>query len=852
MWTGAEHDGQLIANRFTLRSLFPVVPLRLVKLRRYRLFSVPLLVTFAGLSFVVFAGAAEFDFFEKKIRPVLVENCYECHSVESEKSKGGLLLDSREATLRGGDSGAAVVPGKPDDSWLLTAISHSDPDLEMPPKKEQLSKSVIADIEKWIRDGAVDPRDEIAVGKISDQPPVTVEAGREFWSFQAPKQYPMPKIADVDWAKKDLDRFVLAALKEAKLKPSADAGRVVLLRRVHFDLTGLPPSPGQVTAFEKLVEKADLDTALSAVVGELLESPRYGERWARHWMDVARFAESSGQESNLSFPHAWRYRDYAIDAFNDDVPFDRFLIEQIAGDLLPAESDAERARLLIATGFLAFGTKGLNEMNRAQFVADLADEQLDTVTRAVLAQSVACARCHDHKFDPFHMQDYYALAGVFRSTETFFGTWIDSENNVGGDLIILPPLDGQLIPNKSIPKEKVDEMNAKVAELNAREAEGRAAAQRAMETGKANDKILMLPEALRIIWTRGGLEGRLQTVDDEGNALPLCMGVMDREVPEDSPIFARGEVDKPEGKVARAFPRVIEIAGVEAPPVDGSGRLELAQWLTHAENPLTARVMANRVWHWLIGEGLVRSADNFGFSGERPSHPQLLDHLALKFVDGGWSVKQLVREIVLSRTYRQSSDWREAVFEKDPDNRLLWRAHKRRLEAEAIRDAMLVASGEIDYSRRPGTLVNEFNGQSISLVGFNRKLPRDLDGVKFRSVYLPVLRDRLPDVLDLFDFAEPGMVIGDRDTTNVPVQALYLLNSDFVQARAKALAERVSKVSGDRATQVEQVFFLCLGRPATVDEQEVAKEFFAGVAGEDAMMVFCQGVMASAEFRNLD
>ena len=801
--------------------------------------------------------AAETDFFEQKIRPVLVENCYKCHSVESGKSKGGLLLDSRQASLRGGDTGAAVVPGEPSASLLLTAISHRDPDLEMPPKKDRLPKSVIDDFEKWIRDGAVDPRDENEVGKLSEQPPVDIQTGRKFWSFQAPVEPALPDNANASWAKKDLDRFVLAALEATNLQPSADADAVVLLRRLHFDLVGLPPSPEQVRKFTKSVEDGGIDAALAIEVDELLASPRYGERWARHWMDVARFAESSGQESNLSFPHAWRYRDYAIDAFNADIPFDRFLVEQIAGDLLPAESDTERARLLIATGFLAFGTKGLNEMNPAQFVADLADEQLDTVTRAVLAQSVACARCHDHKFDPFHMQDYYALAGVFRSTETFFGTWIDSENNVGGDLITLPKLEGQLIPNPSIPKTEVDEMKAQIAELNAREAEGREAAKQAMASGKPNDKMLTLPEALGILWRRGGLEGRLETVDDEGKALPLCMGVQDLEQPVDSPVFSRGEIDKPGEKVARAFPRVIEIAGVEPPPEDGSGRLQLAYWLANAENPLTARVMANRVWRQLIGEGIVRSTDNFGFTGERPSHPELLDHLALKLIDGEWSVKKLIREIVLSRTYRQSSDWREPAFEKDPDNRLLWRAHKRRLDAEAIRDAMLVASGEIDFSRRPGSLVTQLSGQSVSLVGFNKKLPGDLDGVTYRSVYLPVLRDRLPDVLDLFDFAEPGLVTGDRDTTNVPVQALYLLNSEFVQARAAALAERAGSIHGKPEKITEYAAMQCLSRSRTDAERELAQEFISraladGVEWKEALTAYCQALLASAEFRNLD
>jgi len=359
----------------------------------------------AGLLASVFPTSAAEDglaFFESKIRPVLVKHCYECHSAESGKSKGSLLLDTRESIRAGGDTGPAVVPGDPKKSLLLTAISHTNPDLEMPPKQPQLPKAVIADFEAWIKMGAPDPREPS--GKVAERPPVDLKSGREFWAYKKPVKPALPAVKDPKWAKRDLDRFILAKLEQNKLAPSLDAEPVTLLRRVHFDLVGLPPSHAEVVAFTKRVKAGELDAALAEVVDALLKSERFGERWGRHWLDVARFAESNGRESNLAYPHAWRYRDYVIDAFNADKPFDRFLTEQIAGDLLPAKDDAERAQLLIATGFLAFGAKGLNEMNKAQFAADVVDEQLDAVTRAVMASSVACARCHDHKTDPFAME----------------------------------------------------------------------------------------------------------------------------------------------------------------------------------------------------------------------------------------------------------------------------------------------------------------------------------------------------------------------------------------------------------------------------------------------------------------
>jgi hypothetical protein len=780
------------------------------------------------------AAAQEFAFFEAKIRPVLVKHCYECHSVESGKSKGGLMLDTRQGIRGGGETGPAVVPGDAAKSLLLSAIKHSDPDLEMPPKKPKLDASVIADFETWIKVGAADPRESAA--KLAERPPVDVETGRKFWSYQRPV-----KVAG------NVDSFIEAKLKENKLTPSPEAEPVVLLRRLYFDLIGLPPTPKEVKAF--LDRSPEACKTYEQIVDELLQSPRFGERWGRHWLDVARFAESNGRESNLTFPHAWRYRDYVIDAVNADVPFDRFITEQIAGDLLPAKDDAERARLLIATGFLAFGAKGLNEMSKEQFAADLADEQLDTVTRAVMASSVACARCHDHKTEPFSMEDYYSLAGIFKSTQTFYGTWIDSENNNGSHLIRLPDLPGQLIPNRPLTAERVKQLKEQRAQLDAEEKAQNEYAIKAKLEGRdiSGEYFKMLSNAIRIIWTRGGVDGALEKVDDQGRALPLCMGVQEGKT-QDSRLYERGEIAHPAKAVPRGFPRVIEIVGKM--PKQQSGRLELAQWLTSREHPLTARVMANRVWRHLFGAGIVRTVDNFGFSGERPSHPELLDHLAIRLVDSGWSVKALIREIVLSRTYRQASTHRAHVFDQDPDNRLLWRANKRRLDAEVIRDSMLAVAGVLDPSRRPGSLVAELDGQSVSLIGFNTQLPPDLDGSKRRSIYLPVLRDNLPDVLEQFDVANPNLVTGDRDVTNVPLQALYLLNSRFVQDQASALAKRV-QLSADR---IQCAFDLCFNRPPDAQEIELAKDFFRGRSTDDlkVLAAFCQSLLSSAGFRFAD
>jgi len=795
------------------------------------------------------AEGEEFDFFEAKIRPVLIEHCYECHSVESGKAKGGLRVDDREALLLGGDSGPAVVVGEPGESLLLSAMRHDDPDLEMPPRKPRLSDSISAYFETWIASGAPDPREPNAAasGPAGGRAP----GWQDHWSYRPPVSATPPVVGDEAWSQTTVDRFVYAGLQAAGLTPSTEAEPVTLLRRLSFALTGLPPSPEVAASFTS--------ENLEEIVDEMLASEGFGVRWGRHWLDIARYAESNGKEANITYPHAWRYRDYVIEAFAADVPYDRFLREQLAGDLIDASDDAERARLLTATGFLALGPKGLTENNPLQFAADVADEQIDALSRGMLASSIACARCHDHKSDPFTMDDYYALAGIFKSSETRFGTWIDSESNHGSRLISLPALPGQLVPNRSLTKTELDDVKAKLAALNAEEEQNKKTAEVARAEGRDMQKDFntMLRDALRIYWTRGPLVGKLETVDAEGRALPLCMGAVEAEKMVHSPRYERGEINHPTDPVPRGVPAVFSLASEGPVPETVSGRLELARWVTDSEHPLTARVMVNRIWSHLFGEGLVATVDNFGPTGAAPSHPELLDYLAIRFQENGWSVKQLIRELVLTRTYRQASTWREDGFEKDPDNRLLWRHPKERLDAEVIRDAMLAVSGELDLSPRPASLVAELTSQSVGILSLNKDIPHDLDGSLYRSVYLPVLRDQMPDILKHFDFAEPSLVVGRRDTTNVPSQALYLMNSDFVRARAEGLARRLEKESSDPAKRMRRAFEICFNRSPDARETELVRDYLEATDDPDTtanemLIRLCHALLASADFRVAD
>ncbi|MFM1558370.1 MAG: PSD1 and planctomycete cytochrome C domain-containing protein [Roseibacillus sp.] len=799
-------------------------------------------------------SSEQISFFEAKIRPAFAEHCYKCHSAD-EKIKGGLQLDTRAGLRHGGDSGEVIVPGKPDESLLWTAINWADEDYEMPPKRK-LPTSVIADFKKWIEMGAPDPR---VAEKLVVKTEIDIEEGRKFWSFQKPVQVAPPKVMDPEWSKSDVDRFILAQLEENELSPARDAGPDVLLRRLYFDLIGLPPTVEEIEAYGVAWRK-DAEAAYRAKVNELLARPQFGERWGRHWLDVARYAESTGKEVNMSLPHAWRYRDYVIDSFNKDKPYNRFVREQIAGDLLKIESDEEWQENLIATGFLAIGPKGLNERNPRQFAIDLADEQIDATTQAILGLTVSCARCHDHKFDPIPTADYYALSGIFQSTRTYFGTVNVIVNRRGTKLLELPIADET--PLKTVSTREMESMRNRLADSQDRMAELQAQSRRSRTQG-AQGAPSNQQQILRLRTTLAQLRARLNGINSDGSSKSLTMGVQDYSRPVQPTVLVRGELDKPAQKVERGFLQVLHHPGTPSSlPDDGSGRLELAQWLTSEENPLTARVMVNRIWQKIFGQGIVTSLNNFGTTGQAPSHAELLDYLALRFMEEGWSVKTMIRELVMTRTYHMSSEFNKVAYTKDPDNALLWRATPRRLDAEALRDAMLVASGKMDLVRPHGSIVAQSGdsgiGRRMSPETFNRP-------TTYRSVYLPFVRDSLPESLALFDPSDPNMVTGARESSNVPGQALYLMNNLFVLQQSDAMARRLFGEAETPKERLSLAFKICYGRLATKDELENSTSFLWSFmaaaqkkgesrerAGYLALSSFCQGLLASAEFRFLN
>ncbi|MGH7200222.1 MAG: PSD1 and planctomycete cytochrome C domain-containing protein [Planctomycetaceae bacterium] len=777
------------------------------------------------------AGGVEF--FEKKIRPVLVKHCYECHSAGAKKVQGGLLLDTRDAIRAGGESGPAVVPEVPKDSLLLEAIRYES--FEMPPTG-RLPAEIVADFERWIAMGAPDPRDGEAQ-KSSDKSPW--QSTEPPWWSDPPRRPALPAVSDASWPRSELDRFILARLEQEGLQPVGDAVPAALLRRVHFDLIGLPPSPEEVDAFLR----DPSPKAYAEVVDRLLASPHFGERWGRHWLDVARYADSNGKDRDVLFWHAWRYRDYVIAAFNDDMPFDRFITEQIAGDLLPAATSAERDKLVVATGFLAIGAKTLTETGE-QLKMNIVDEQIDTATRSILALTVACARCHDHKFDPIPTADYYALAGIFRSTKTFYGKGITNSKtrkvNVvdGGYYRFLgPDVEAQVRQFR----EEVDRIEQQIAGTSPKSKEDRA-------------KLTELRKRLLV------LQG--ETPPD----LQLAMAVGEAERPEDCHVLIGGEIERRGPKVPRGVLSAVRVARpIEIDPAH-SGRLELARRLTDPSNPLTPRVAVNRIWMHLFGRGLVASVDNFGATGEKPSHPELLDFLALRFVEGGWSSKRLIREIVLSRAYRLSGDFHERNHAVDPENTLVWRMSQRRMDAEALRDAMLAASGRL--VRTPPDVTDRTDPTSLyrAVNAGDHQLKMAHNPFPFRSVYLPILRQAVPEMLDLFDFADPSVVVGQRSVTNVPAQSLYLMNSPFVIEQADGVALRVLEQKQiEDADRVQLAHKACLSRPASDREVAAALAFLqrmdrhlsASISdpGDRRRAVwssYCQALFGSAEFRYLD
>jgi hypothetical protein len=705
-----------------------------------------------------------------------VQHCQKCHGTA--KVSGGLRLDSAQALARGGESGPVVVPGKPDESRLIQAVRRCG-DLKMPPRSK-LKDSEVADLVAWVKAGAVWPR-AAATG---------TERGQRFWAFQPIVEPRLPAVKDRAWTRTPVDHFILDRLEKAGLKPGPRADRRTLIRRVTFDLIGLPPAAEEVEAFAN----DSRPDAYERVVDRLLASPAYGERWGRHWLDVVRYAETTANDANAVMRYAYRYRDYVVEAFNADRPYDQFIVEQLAGDLLSVEDGDRpelRTRRVIATGFLMIGPKALAETDKEQARLDIVDEQIDVTSRAFLGLTISCARCHDHKFDAIPTADYYSLAGIFRSTNPFRDE----------------------VPNASMWQE----------------------------------------------WPLPRGRGRP----------PLMVMAVREGKPADLRIHKRGNRHNLGALVPRRFPRVLTPPDQQPAIRARSGRLELARWIASPDNPLTARVMVNRVWQGHFGTALVATSDNFGKRGEAPSHPELLDWLAARLVKSGWSIKAMHRLIVLSATYRTSSRPDEKALLIDPSARLRWRTALRRLDAESIRDAMLAVAGRLDRTVG-GNESSEFLYQAGEVIDRKRDFFRPnqvrpehpwYTRSRRRSLYLPVVRNALPDVLALFDAADPNAVTAVRNETTVPAQALFLLNHPFVRDQARGFAGRVLQQSGSDLERIRLAYRLALCRPPREAEVLSAVAFLkryqalavasgrsAEAARSDAWRSFCQTLMCGNEF----
>jgi len=767
-------------------------------------------------------AAEQVEFFERRVRPLLVARCHACHSADT-KPAGGLRVDDHLGLLTGGNTGPAVVPHDADGSLLLRRV-REEGKRRMPLDSDPLTAEEIAVLETWIAGGAAWPA--LALPEAGEDQTEWYESLRgEHWAFQPLGQQAPPSPADADWARDDADRFIRARLEQEGLEPNGDASRRDFIRRVTFDLTGLPPEPAAVAAFID----DDSATAYESLVDRLLASPAFGVHWGRHWLDVARFGESTGPSRNVPYPHAWRYRDYVIDAVARDVPFDRFIREQVAGDLLPAASDEEANRLRTATGFLALGPKDVNQRFKNRFVMDNVDEQIDVVTRAVLGLTVSCARCHDHKFDPVPTTDYYALAGIFTSTELAAGL----RNQMGGSGL------AYYVPTQLVRLAgEVPEPDP--AEVEKLEQEARAAKEQWERIQGTPEGLARGPDG-RPVQRRFRMEHEraqaalLELTDPARHGL-VVHGVRDAATIGDTSVRIRGVAENLGPAAARGFLSAFAVPGSPSIPADRSGRLELAAWLTSPDNPLTPRVIVNRIWARLFGTGIVSTVDNFGTTGDQPSHPELLDFLARRFVAEGWSVKRAVRRLVLSRTYRLDADPTVAGTRRDPANRLQSRHAPRRLSAEEIRDAMLEVAGTLDRSAATGSFIRDWQMREIRDNGTEAKQIHEHALTETRrSVYLPLVRGLVPRTLEVFDPVEQALVTGSRDTTNVPAQALYLLNSAFVRRQALALAEQLLASATDDRQRVEQAFRVVLGRAATAGEIDRALDFLAGFTADYAL-----------------
>jgi len=937
-----------------------------------------------SLSFVFLlpqlAGIADqkTDFFEKKIRPVLSNNCYECHSAKSKSLKAGLLLDRKAGWERGGKNGAVIIPGKPSKSILMNALRYTNHDLQMPPSGK-LSESVLADFERWISMGAEDPRnlsleEVFAVGGLKAK---SLDEGRKFWAFKPIKLPSLPVVQKNEWIKDDIDRFILRRIEENDLETSQKAEPMTLLRRIFFDLTGLPPSTQDIKDFQESLSGESFEN----VVDRLLESTRFGERWGRHWLDVARYADTTGGGRNNPFPNAHRYRDYVISSFNKDKPFDQFMMEQIAGDLMSSSTDEEYNEQLTGTGFLALGPHNYELQDKELLRMEVVDEQLSAVGKAFMGLTMDCARCHDHPFDPIPIQDYYSIAGIFRSTNSLVpgnvagfhernlrdefgeqrkhyeqtlaslekrlkdavnsvkslggnesnnnsrsvdpltlegivvddlkaikkGNWKSSthtpgyvgsgyhhDDNTGkGDKsitykanikksgkydvqvsytdgpnrskktpITVMHADGEqkiyidqtnppaiLDTFTSVGVFRFEQIERDVVQITTEGTEGHVIADAirlvAIENKDGVPNFTKKPkETDHHLVAQKKLEAQ-KNVDKIKIEIELhkksqpakvakVMSVREQKKTGNWHIHLRGGIRNLGPVVERGFLQVTLPRGtspVADIPKGESGRLQLAEWIASSNNPLPARVYANRIWHHLFGRGIVASTDNFGEMGSRPTHPELLDYLAKHLIENNWSTKSLIRKIVLSNTYQMSTHVSDIAAKLDPENNLFSRQNRKRLEAEAIGDAMLLAGGDI--------------------------LPNNPALEKKRFSFQELNRNKLSELFEVFDYPNPGLVSGKRNTSSVPTQALYMMNNEFVMKQASLVSKIIEKQeANDLNRKITLAFLKCLGRLPDEKEMQASLLFLKQSIEKKSPNVNLEGLVhslfACLDFRYLN
>jgi len=768
------------------------------------------------------------EFFEKRIRPILVDRCESCHSAANSKTSGNLALDTRDGWQKGGDSGTAVVPGMPEDSLLIQAVRYADDGPQMPPTEKggKLTETEIELLVEWVRRGAPDTR--TAVARIGGMTP---DEAQQWWAFQ-PVQSKVPQaVKETAWPRTEIDRFILAELEQRGLAHAAQADKRALIRRATFDLTGLPPSSDEINAFLRDESPGAFDT----VVNALLESPAYGERWARHWLDVVRYADyyqanprGHGSNDKFELHEAYRYRDWVVQSLQGDLPYDQFITHQIAGDRLPnPKGEAVYADGLIASGFLSLGSWDHGDADKDKIISDIVDDQIDVIGRAFLGLTLSCARCHAHKFDPISHEDYYALAGIFYSTRTL--------EHVGtkGDHTILhrAPLVSDLqVRNRDRQMQQLYEN-----QLEQLKTFGATDVAGAPSTPPPADDATKARLAALVAERDNILKALIPPI-------PIAIAVMDGGTPgglfpgiQDVPLHLRGSYTKLGPVIPRRLPTFF--AGESQPPVtSGSGRLEFARWIANPSNPLTARVIVNRVWQHHFGKGMVGTPNNFGKLGDAPSHPELLDWLADQFVQSGWSLKSLHRLIMRSAVYQQASHSTPEYREKDSENRWLGYANVRRLEAEAIRDSLLFVSGRLDRT----------------LGG-----PATADVVQLRrSLYVQTTRWDRSNFSTLFDAANPDQPVEQRTVSTVAPQALFLLNHPFVIDQAKHLSERARMAtSGNDEATIRQMHEWLYGRSASDDEVQVGQKLlatWASLGPEAAWAEYAHVLLCANEFIYID